>query len=320
VHDLAALAEKVIAADRASVARAISLVEDTRPAASREAATLLSLLGRSPRHGQGHRTGVTGPPGVGKSTLVNALIKHMRRAGRTVGVVAVDPSSKRSGGALLGDRARITVDPTDEGVFVRSLATGGEHGGLALAAPAIVWVLAAAYDDVIIETTGVGQTETDVEHVADTVVLVIQPGSGDTLQFLKAGIMEIPDLIVVNKSDLGALAERAASDVKAALHLADGSAAPSVVLVSATGGQGIETLVGLIDARRATERTATAARRQRGWVHWTLSLLVRTIGERGIEERGGRVALAETISRELGLGRSPPEIAGALDRREVFTR
>src|SRR6185437_15914402 len=145
-----------------------------------------------PREGGGHRVGLTGPPGVGKITLASALAAELRKRGHTVGVLAVDPSSRRSGGALLGDRARIDTEPGDQGLFVRSLATGGELGGLARAAPASVLVLAAAYDRVLVETVGVGQSETDIEHVVDTVVFVVQPGSGDALQFLKAGIMEIP--------------------------------------------------------------------------------------------------------------------------------
>ena len=156
-----------------------------------------------------HVVGVTGPPGAGKSTLLSALVRVWRARGRTVGVLAVDPSSKRSGGALLGDRARIDADPSDRGVFIRSMAAGERLGGLAPATRAAAQALAAAFDVVVVETVGVGQSETEVAEAADTVAVVVQPGSGDVLQFLKAGIMEVPDVLVVTKSDLGTVAQRA---------------------------------------------------------------------------------------------------------------
>ena len=155
--------------------------------------------------------GVTGPPGVGKSTLLSALLREWRSRGAAVAVLAVDPSSKRSGGALLGDRARIEHDPADRDVFIRSMAAGERLGGLAPATRAAAQALAAAFDVVVIETVGVGQSETDVAEAADTVAVVVQPGSGDALQFLKAGIMEVPDVLVVTKADLGAVAARAPS-------------------------------------------------------------------------------------------------------------
>ena len=203
---IASLVPGVRAGERVAVARALNIVEDRRPSARARIAALLRALGGG--RAEGHRIGLTGPPGVGKSTLVSTLAATLRARGQTVGVLAVDPSSPRSGGALLGDRARIDTDPDDQGLFVRSLATAGELGGLARAAPAAVMVLAAAYDRVLVETVGVGQSETDVEHVVDTVVFVVQPGSGDALQFLKAGIMEIPDVLVVNKADMGETAAR----------------------------------------------------------------------------------------------------------------
>ena len=150
-----------------------------------------------------HVVGITGPPGVGKSSLLSRLVARWRGAGRSVAVLAVDPTSRRSGGALLGDRARIEVDPADRGVFIRSTAAGDRLGGLAPATRAAASALAAAFDVVVIETVGVGQSETEVADVADTVAVVVQPGSGDVLQFLKSGIMEVPDVLVVTKSDLG---------------------------------------------------------------------------------------------------------------------
>ena len=154
---------------------------------------------------------------MGKSTLLSALLREWRARGRTVAVLAVDPSSKRSGGALLGDRARIEHDPADRDVFIRSMAAGERLGGLAPATRAAAQALANAFDVVVIETVGVGQSETDVAEAADTVAVIVQPGSGDALQFLKAGIMEVPDVLVVTKADLGAPARRAEQDLRAAL-------------------------------------------------------------------------------------------------------
>ena len=161
---------------------------------------LLEAAWRAPR---GVAVGLTGPPGVGKSTLINALIRDLRSRGETVAVIAVDPSSRRSGGALLGDRTRIEVDPGDAGVFVRSMAARQRLGGVAeITFPAVV-LTRACFDWVIVETVGVGQSEVEVADVADLVVFCVQPGSGDALQFMKAGVMEVPDLVLVTKGDVG---------------------------------------------------------------------------------------------------------------------
>src|SRR5262249_36441481 len=165
---------------------------------------------RAPR---AHVVGITGPPGVGKSSLCAALVAAWRKGGKSVGVIAVDPSSKASGGALLGDRVRIVQGAAGEGSFVRSMAARDRLGGLADQTLAAMVVMRALFDRLLIETVGVGQSETDVAGVADTVVFCVQPGSGDSLQFMKAGIVEIPQIIVVTKADLGAAAERARTDV-----------------------------------------------------------------------------------------------------------
>ena len=178
-----------------------------------------------------HIVGVTGPPGAWKSTLLSALAGAWRADGRTVAVLAVDPTSKRSGGALLGDRMRIEADPGDRGLFIRSTAAGERLGGLAPATRTAAQALAAAFDVVVIETVGVGQSETEVAEAADTVAVVVQPGSGDVLQFLKAGIMEVPDVLVVTKADLGQVAQRARRDLHAALRSLGGSGV-AVVAVS----------------------------------------------------------------------------------------
>ncbi len=153
---------------------------------------LAAFLDAAMAEAKGDTLGLTGPPGVGKSTLTNALVFAWRKAGESVGVIAVDPSSRRTGGALLGDRARISTDPTDRGVFVRSMAARDRLGGLSDQTVAAMVVMRAVYDHVLIESVGIGQSEADVAMVADTVVLCIQPGSGDSLQFMKAGVMELP--------------------------------------------------------------------------------------------------------------------------------
>ncbi|WP_120497158.1 ArgK/MeaB family GTPase [Kiloniella sp. EL199] len=164
--------------------------------------------------------GITGPPGVGKSTLLSEMISIYREQGRTVGVIAIDPSSKQSGGAFLGDRVRFSTEPEDQGVFVRSMAARQRLGGLADHTTAAMVLMRAVFDIVLIETVGVGQSETDVSSVADSIVFCVQPGSGDSLQFMKAGIAEIPDIALVTKADLGEAAERAKADLRGALSLA----------------------------------------------------------------------------------------------------
>ncbi len=272
--DVDALAARVLARDRAAIAQALNLSEDRRAPAR---AAMAALLGRFRCDGaleRSHRVGITGPPGVGKSTLVSALSRALRshEPPATVGVLAIDPSSVRSGGALLGDRTRIAPDPADHGLFVRSLATAGELGGLARSVPLGVLVLSAAFDVALVETVGVGQTETDVSHVVDTVVFVVQPGSGDALQFLKAGVMEVPDILVVNKADQSELARRALAELRSALASlqnagigsgADHRAAP-VVLTSARDGTGIDALAAAIATHHSAQRASgDLARRRR---------------------------------------------------------
>ena len=225
--------------------RAMAMALARLEAAAGEPQTL-ALLDAAYAGACAHVIGLTGPPGVGKSSLISRLIRAYRARGRTVGVITVDPSSRKSGGALLGDRARIDADPEDQGVFVRSMAARGRLGGLAALTPAAVVLMRSVYDQVIVETVGVGQSETEVAAVADTVVFCVQPASGDSLQYMKAGIAEIPDIIVVTKADLGAIARKAQSDVAAALQLnaagTDGWSMP-VQLLSCLDGQGIDALI-----------------------------------------------------------------------------
>jgi LAO/AO transport system kinase len=321
------LAPRVAQAEKLAVATALNCVEDRRPASLPAIEALLRALAAERDASFGHRVGLTGPPGVGKSTLTAALARAQREQQRSVGVLAVDPSSTRSGGALLGDRARMAFDPDDRGLFVRSLATAGDLGGLAYAANAAVQVLAAAYDRVLVETTGVGQTETDIEQVVDTVCLVIQPGSGDTLQFIKAGIMEIPDVIVVNKADHGRLAQRAAADIAGALDrlrtAGMGDEARSwklpVLVTSARDRTGITELIDAFEAHRATFTSDGLAQKRRlGAANWAASLFVRMHGEHGLRFYGGRAQLVAQSQRKLDQGEQ--SVGAALALSEAYLR
>ncbi len=231
--------------DTAVAPAVLNLLESRSSAAQGEAEAMLQSVSPALLGGEagGHIIGVTGPPGVGKSSLLSQLVAAWRRRGRSVAVLTVDPTSRRSGGALLGDRARIDVDPADRAVFVRSTATSGRLGGLAAPTRAAATALAVAFDVVVIETVGVGQSETEVADVADTVAVVVQPASGDVLQFLKAGIMEIPDVLVVAKADLGGAARRALADLRAALKSLDAAETAVVAVSSVPPPSGIDDLV-----------------------------------------------------------------------------
>lgn len=256
--------ERLKAGGKSAVARALGLIETAEGDPD-----LTHLLDQAASDPLGDVLGLTGPPGVGKSTLTSRLIQHARAAGQTVGVVAVDPSSQISGGALLGDRTRLRTDPDDGGVFVRSMAARDRLGGLSDHAIAAVVLMRAVYDLVLVESVGVGQSEGDIACVADSVLLLIQPGSGDSLQFMKAGIMELPDIVAVTKADMGDTARRAAADVAGALSLANPVHGETPVLaISAASGAGIDELVATIVARRqqslsngtrSTRRAAQAA-------------------------------------------------------------
>ncbi len=236
------------------------LREGGRPALARRLAELeadpfdeaaLALLDEAWRHGGGAVVGLTGPPGVGKSSLLSLLVRGWRRRGRTVAVLAVDPSSRRTGGALLGDRTRLELDPEDEGVFRRSLAARDRLGGLADLCGPMTVLLRALFDRVVVETVGVGQSESEIRDLADLVILAVQPAAGDGLQFMKAGVVEIADLLLVTKTDLGAPAERTLRELRASTALA-GEDAPPVLAVSAAKGEGIEDLLVLLERRLAT--------------------------------------------------------------------
>jgi LAO/AO transport system kinase len=273
----------------------LNLVESRTPRDREQAAALLRAVAPAALGGEarGHVVGVTGPPGAGKSSLLSELCRAWRADGRSVAVLAVDPSSKRSGGSLLGDRARIAFDPEDRGLFIRSTAAGDRLGGLAPATRAAAQALAAAFDVVVIETVGVGQAETEVGEVADSVAVIVQPGSGDVLQFLKSGIMEIPDVLVVTKADLGDIAMRARRDLSASLRSA-GSRDTKVVSVSSVSPvSGIDELVAALDAHRAA--LDVAARRVAARRAGALADFLVEHGERGLRTVGGRRAAVKLL-------------------------
>ena len=249
----------VRAGDTRAVARAISLVEGARP----EARSLLAAL--FPHAGGSLVVGVTGPPGAGKSSLVDRLTAHLREQGRSVGIVAVDPTSPFSGGAILGDRIRMQAHATDPGVFIRSMATRGHLGGLAATTDQALLVLSAAGKDVIlVETVGVGQDEVEIVGTADVSLVVLVPGLGDEVQALKAGIMEIADVFVVNKADRDGV-ERVVAEVESMLSLAAADEErPAVVRTVATRDEGVADLLGAVFAfhRRASHSGALAQKRR----------------------------------------------------------
>ncbi len=243
-----------------AVGRLLSLVEDESPALREVMAAL------APHTGRAHIVGITGAPGVGKSTSTSALVTELRRQGRTVGVLAVDPSSPFSGGALLGDRVRMSEHATDPGVFIRSMASRGHLGGLAWTTPQALRVLdAAGYDVVLVETVGVGQSEVEIVGTADTTVVLLAPGMGDGIQAAKAGILEIGDLYVVNKADReGALSVR--RDLRNMLSLTErppGAWKPPVLATQAQTGEGVGDVLAQLDEHRAWAESTGALRRRR---------------------------------------------------------
>lgn len=251
----------------------------------------------------GQVLGLTGPPGVGKSSLTDELVKAFRREGKRVGVLAVDPSSAVTGGALLGDRTRLKTDPSDEYLFVRSMAARDRLGGLSDHAVAAIAVLRAVCDLVIVETVGIGQSEGDLKQAVDTVVLCIQPGSGDSLQFMKAGIMELPDIVAVTKADMGALARRAASDVTGALSLSAPSQASwsvPVCEVSARDRTGVEDLV---------------AHCRRHYVFLMETGRLKTL--RGLQHRAWFEDMVRTEFGQAGLGLARADSVGAWPDRAL---
>jgi LAO/AO transport system kinase len=288
---------------KTALARALASIETD--ATTPELANLLDEACAQPK---AHVLGLTGTPGVGKSTLINTLIARAREANKTIAVIAVDPSSKATGGALLGDRARMTTNPDDRGVYVRSMAARDRLGGISNETIAAAVLMRALYDSVIVETVGIGQSESDIASIADTVLLCVQPGAGDALQFMKAGVMELPDVVAVTKGDLGAAARRARADVEGALGLsARGEWSAPVVTISASTGEGLDQLDQFI-ARHAAfldEQDRRAARRQRQEAVWIDEAIKARFGSEGIEaSRHLNVSARGPFSREAALAQA----------------
>jgi LAO/AO transport system kinase len=294
------LADDILSGDVRAAARLMRRLDDGDPAAAPVMARLY------PRTGRGRLVGVTGSPGTGKSTLIDALIERMRSAGRRVGVVAVDPTSPFSGGAILGDRVRMQRHATDPGVFIRSLATRGRLGGLSASTAGVAQVLdAMGFERVVIETVGVGQDEVEVVSLADVVVVVVSPGQGDDVQAQKAGVLEIADILAVTKADLPG-ADRAVRELRAAASLAPaGARHPPVLAVSATTGTGIDDLVAEIERRLSA---LDAEGRHEGVVRGRTEAIVADL------------AVQTLAARVRGVMASDPAVRDALDavaRRET---
>jgi LAO/AO transport system kinase len=307
------LARRLLAGDKRALARAISLVENDDPAGWKLVREVY------PQTGRAAVTGFTGPPGVGKSTLIAALTKAQRAAGREVAVLSIDPSSPFTHGALLGDRIRLSEHFLDTGVFIRSMASRGALGGLSEAAlQAALLMDAAGKDDVFLETVGVGQAEVDIIDHADTIVLVLQPGSGDSIQALKAGIMEIPDVIVVNKAE-HPLTDTMIREIRGVLSLGPQEGwQPPIVRAEAARGEGIDELVERLAAHRAhIEQEGTLKqRRRRNLMNEVLALATarmrRRLEESVREDAEVQELLDQVVERRL----DPASAAGSILERQ----
>jgi LAO/AO transport system kinase len=311
--DIDDLTDRLIAGDRAALARAITLVESRR--ADHQAAARALLQRLMPLTGKAQRVGITGVPGAGKSTTIETLGLRLTAAGRKVAVLAIDPSSGRTGGSILGDKTRMERLSIDADAFIRPSPTGGALGGVARKTrEAMLLCEAAGFDVVIVETVGVGQSETVVADMVDIFLVLLIPGGGDELQGIKKGVIELADMVVINKADLDPrLAERSAKDYRAALHLlepANPDWTPPVITVSGLNDQGIETLWAQVERHRQimTANGAHAARRsdQNGRWMWAM---VRERLEQSFRDDPAVAALAPQLEQAVRLGRTPASAA-----------
>ena len=282
--------DEILKGEKAAVAQALNLLEDKKPSSLARRVKLVETLSLNAKP-ERHVIGITGPPGVGKSTLLSRIIPVYRDQKKSIGIITVDPSSKMSGGALLGDRTRISYDPKDTDIFIRSMAAGRHLGGLAWRTRQCLTLFESIYDRIIIETVGVGQSETEIEDVVDTVVSVVQPGSGDVLQFMKAGIMEIPHILVMNKADRKSLAEKSNNDLEAVASIASTDMEGwnlALSMTSALEGWGLDALVTAIEKHGLylNERNISEKRRQNR-IKWVHMIFRERFGSFGVDMLGG---------------------------------
>ena len=246
----------------------------------------LSLLTQAYKAKNGNILGITGPPGVGKSSLIKNLIKDYRSKKKTVAVIAVDPSSKKTKGALLGDRIRLETNPSDKGLFIRSMAARDKLGGLASVSLSFTILLNSLFDLTIIETVGVGQSETDISNIADTVLFCVQPGSGDALQFMKAGIVEIPDIIAITKSDLGDIATNTYNDVINSIKIGNYSKEQKIpiILVSSKKETNVQILVKKIESHQKTNLIFKNKKKEIRGTFWLEESIKEQFGVNGLKK------------------------------------
>ena len=301
--EVPSLVERVRAGELGAIARLLTELERLSPAAPQLIAEMVPLLGRA------QVVGFTGPPGAGKSTLVNAYIGELRKTGRTVGVIAVDPSSPVSGGALLGDRVRMNDHTGDDGVFIRSLASRGHVGGLTPAAVRMIDAFDAAGKDVVIlETVGAGQSEIDVAEVADIRIVLNAPGLGDDIQAMKAGILDIADILVVNKADLSG-ADKTVQQLKSAVALSSVKADTPVLRTVATTGEGVPELVDAVTAVAQSRSEMPQSRRRnraRRLLAWAAANLIEA---RVRDHSDPRI---DALCEDILSGRATPDAAAKL--------